>query len=300
MKLTAEANFYIEKYGAKVGIEYLKNLGYQNLIYTLTARVLEPFLSKNADDELENVFGSIRDAANEANMQILFTVMKEEIYNDQNPKLLNKNKLIYMQGVKATAYLGCKFLGVRPVCLRYSSPCALKDSEMLTYEIYSEIQEEADKYGVRLAFVNNTKQLCFTSGTYSYGCRGNELLELAEEFGAGIIVNPVYALKAGERVEDMLTEVKDKLIGFCIDDKSQRTIYQTFPMFGCVDYESLIDFFKNYKSEAASVIMYSQIFNRYSEFSSDQDIVDAVSSAFLKMGCLISGNETNKFGKEQL
>lgn len=300
MKLTAEANYYIEEFGAKAGIEYLKNLGYQNIIYTLTARTLEPFLSKSSDEQMEQVFGTIREAANEAGVNILFAIMKEEIYNDQNPNALKKNKLVYKQGVKASAYLGCKFLGVRPVCLRYSSPCALEDSEMLTYEIYSEIKEEADKYGVRLAFVNNTKQLCFTSGTYSYGCRGNELLELAEEFGAGIIVNPVYALKVGERVEDMLTEVKDKLIGFCIDDKSQRTIYQTFPMFGCVDYESLIDFFKNYKSDAAAVMMYSQIFNRYSEFSSDQDIVDTVSSAFFKMGCLISGRETYKIGKEQL
>lgn len=300
MKLTAEANFYIEKYGAKAGIEYLKNLGYQNIIYTLTARILEPFLSKSSDEQMEQVFGAIRKAANEAGIHILYTMMKEEIYNDQIPNALNKNKVIYIQGIKATAILGCQYIGVRPVCLRYSSPCALKDSEMLTYEIYSEIKEEADKYGVRLAFVNNSKQLCFTSGTYSYGCRSNELLELAEEFRAGIIVNPVYALKAGERVEDMLTEVKDKLIGFCVDDKSQRTIYQTFPMFGSVDYESLIDFFKNYKSEAATVMMYSQIFNRYSEFSSDQDIVDTVSSAFLKMGCLISGNETNEIGKEQL
>ena len=298
MKLTAEANFYIEKYGAKAGIEYLKNLGYDNIIYTLTARVLEPFLSKNTDEQMKEAFGEIRDAANLVGVKILFTIMKEEIYNDQNPNALTKNKLLYKQGVKATSYLGCKFFGVRPVCLRYSSPHAWKESQMLTYDIYSEIKEEADKYHVSMAFVNNTKQLSFTSGTYSYGCRGYELMDLAEELDAGVIVNPVYALKAGERLEDMLTEVKDKLVGFCIDDKSQRTMYQTFPMFGCVDYESLIYFIQKYKSDAAVVMMYSQMFNRYSEFTSDTEIVDAVSHAFYKIACLIAGHREDNGRKE--
>ena len=298
MKLTAEANFYIEKYGAKAGIEYLKNLGYDNIIYTLTARILEPFLSKSTDEQMKEVFGEIRQAANEAGVNILFTIMKEEIYNDQNPNALTKNKLLYKQGIKATSYLGCKFFGVRPVCLRFSSPHAWQESQMLTYDIYSEIKEEADKYGVRLAFVNNTKQLCFTSGTYSYGCKGDELMDLVEEFDAGVIVNPVYALKAGERLEDMMTEVKDKLIGFCIDDKSQRTNYQTFPMFGCVDYNSLICFLKSYKSDAAVVMMYSQMFNRYSEFSSDTEVVDAVSRAFYNIAHLISGNRVEDSREE--
>lgn len=300
MKLTAEANFYIDKFGPKAGIAYLKNLGYQNIIYTLTARILEPFLNKNSDDEFIKRFEDIRDAANEAGIHILFTIMREEIYNDQIPNVLNKNKAIYIQGIKATAILGCQHFGVRPVCFRCSIPNAWEESKKLTYEIYSELKDEADKYDVKLSFVNNTKQLCFTSGTYSYGCTGSELLELANEFGGGIIINPVYALKAGEKVEDILNIVKQSLIGFCIDDKSQRTTYQTFPMFGAVDYQSLIAFFEKYDSNAAIVMMYSYIFNRYTELASDSNIVDTVSRAFYKMACLFTETKANQAEEESI
>lgn len=300
MKLTAQADFYIEKFGAENGVKYLKDLGYQNIIYTITARTLEPFSKLQNECEIKNHFKLLRESLDDTGVNLVFTNYREEIYNDQIPSMLESKKQSCIQAVKATAYMGCKIMGVRPVCFRCSTPDAWEESKRLTYEIYSEVKKEADKLGVKLAFFNNTKQLCFSSGTYSYGCRASELLELAEYFESGVIINPAYALRAGERVEELLLETKDKLLGFCIDDKAQRTMSQGIPMFGAVDYYGLIDFFKTYQSDAAMVMMYTPIMNRYVDFIYDHDVVDTLTKAFMSVACLISGCDKPDFGKESL
>lgn len=300
MRLAAQADFYIEKFGIEKSVSYLKNLGYQDIIYTMATRDFEGISSDNSESVNVDKYDYLRKVLDDSGMNLIFTVVKEEIYNDQMPQLLERRKKTYIQAVHATANLGCKYMGVRPVCLRCSTPGAWEESRKLTYEIYSEIKEEADKVGVKLAFFNNTKQLCFSSGTYSYGCKASELLELAEYFDAGIIVNPVYALKAGERVEELLLVVQDKLLGFCIDDKSQRANAQGIPMFGAVDYYGLTEFFRTYRSEAAGVMMYTPILNRYSDFLHDFELVDAITKAFMSVAQLITGCNAQKNEKEIL
>lgn len=291
MKLTAEADFYIEKLGAENGVKYLKDLGYQNIIYTITARTLEPFSDLKSDNKMIESFRILREVLADANVKLLFTNYREEIYNDQVPNLLELKKQRCIQAVKATAHMGCRIMCVRPVCLRNSTANAWEESKRLTYEIYSEIKQEADKLGVQLAFLNNTKQLSFSSGTYSYGCKASELMELAETFDAQIVISPTCALHAGERVEGLLTETKDKLLGFCMDDRMQRTISQGFPMFGAVDYYGLIEFFKSYSCNAAAVMMYTPIMNRYMDLIYDFDVMDTISKAYRSVACLVSGVE---------
>lgn len=300
MKLTAQADFYIEKFGAEKGVKYLKNLGYQNIIYTITARTLEPLSALKNDSEIEESFRALRETLHDTGVNLVFTNFREEIYHDLVPSLLEKRKQMCIQAVRVTAYMGCKVMGVRPVCFRCSATNEWEESKRLTYEIYSEVKKEADKFGVKLAFLNNTKQLCFSYGTYSYGCKASELLELSEAFDSGIILNPAYALKAGERIEEMLTETKDKLLGFCIDDKAQRATTQGIPMFGSVDYYGLIEYFKSYESDAAAVMMYTPIMNRYADFTYDFNVVDTLAKTFRSVACLISGCEVQESGKESL
>lgn len=301
MKLTATADFYIEKYGLEAGVTFLKNLGYQNMIYTLTAQRLEPFLGLNQDCEMKETFGAIGKAFKNAGVNLLFTTMKEEVYHDlrscRSCSVDSKKELV-IQAVKATAYMGGKVLVVRPICFRHSTADAWDKTKQLTYEIYLAAKKEADRLGVKIAFFNNTKQLCFSSGSYSYGCRSAELAELADTFESGIVINPVYALYAGERVEELLAELGDKVIGFMVEDKAQRATSKEMPFFGSVDYYGLIEYFKNNPSDMAIVMAYTQIMNRYVEFADDMELVTAITKAFMKMACLIANCDAEKLGME--
>lgn len=284
MKLTAQADFYIEHYGVEEGIKYLKTLGYNQIVYAISGRTKKLFADENA-------YELFRTTLQQHDIKLLFTIHKEEVYSDSAPQSTEGRILRCIDSLRITANMGCEVLAVRPVTLRRSIPNAWEESKRLTCEIYSGIKEEANGLGVKLAFFNNTKVMQFTSGTYSYGCRGSELLELADVFDAGIVINPVYALKAGERVEELLTEVKDKLLAFCINDQSQRTPYQSFPMFGTVDYVGLSRFFKMYDSDASIVMMYTSILNRYEDFAAERSLLHALTMAFHKIACLIAGKE---------
>ena len=298
MKLTAQADFYIEKYGPNTGVRYLKTLGYQNVIYTITARMLEPFWGSSDDCKMRETFSNIREAFENAGVNLLFTTMKEEVYHDLLSRPIETSKEMVIWAVKATAYMGCKVLVVRPISFRRSSPEAWDKTKELTYEIYLAAKEEADKLGIKIAFFNNSKHLCFTSGTYSYGCRTSELLELADAFESGIVINPVYALKAGERVEELLTELGDKVLGFVIEDQAQREIARGVPFFGAVDYYGLIKYFQNHPSDMAIVMMYTPIMSRYEEFAEDMEFVTAITKAFMKMACLIANCDMRAVEKE--
>ena len=288
MKLTAQADFYIEKYGPQKGIEILRNLGYQNIIYTLAARVLEPFLDENKDAEMRKKFEEIRDAAKDAEVNILFTTMKEEIYSDLFTCIPDAKIANVKAAIKATSYMGCEMLAVRPICFRKSIPNAWEETKKVTYQIYGGAKKDADSLGVKIAFLNTTKQLCFSSGTYSYGCNAEDLIELADEFESGVVINPVYALKSGEKVEEMLDKIGDKVIGFMIDDKTQRIESQGMPFFGAVDYYGLIRYFETHPSDMAMVMTYSSIMNRYSEFADDMEFVEALTKAFKNVACVIA------------
>ena len=294
MKLTAQADFFIENYGVKNGVDFLKNLGYQNMIYTITARVLEPFLESVDDNEMKKKFGEIQDVMKQENINLLYTTLREEVYSDLYSCTPESKIKLVINAIKATAYMGCDTLVVRPICFRRSTADAWKKSKECTYEIYGAAKKVADELGVKIAFFNNTKQLCFTSGTYSYGCRAAELLELANEFDSGVVINPVYALKAGERVQELLSELGDKVLGFMIEDKNQRIESQGIPFFGAVDYYGLIDYFKENPSDMAMVMSYTPIMNRYKEFASDMNFVQTLSKAFMKVAALIAGKETDE------
>lgn len=283
MKLAAQADFYIEKFGPKEGTKKLKEIGYQNIVYTITPQTFAKF----SDDD----FCLNRSEIEKAGMQMTFAICGKELYLDHAPHEFEGRKQMCIKALKAAALMGCSVLGVRPLAFRNSTPNAWEESKRLTYELYSEVREEADKLGVKLAFFNNTKQPCFSSGTYSYGCRASELLELAKNFDSGIIIDPAYALKAGERVEELLTETKDKLLGFCISDMAQREMTQALPMFGSVDYQGLIHFFQDYESDAAVVMMYTPIMNRYSDFVSNQELISSITRTYLKVARLIEGKE---------
>lgn len=281
MKLAAQAEFYIEKLGLDKGIEALKKAGYSKLIYTLDIGCLNKFSDSD--------FQAIRNKLEKEGLSMPFTIFSREIYLDHAPGVYEARKDLCLKAVRATALMGCKIIGVQPVCFRQSTPDAYEQTKELTYKIYSEIKEEADKADVKLAFINTSKRICFTSGTYSYGCRAKELLELADTFGAGIIIDPVAALQAGERVDELLVGTREKLVGFCMNDIAQREMTKTFPMFGRVDYYELIRLLQDYDSDAVAVMMHTPIINRYSDFIENEALVETITNVYCKMGCLISG-----------
>lgn len=117
-------------------------------------------------------------------------------------------------------------------------------------------------------------------------------MELVKQFGVGVVINPHYALDAGERVEEMMEELGDKLIGFLMTDKAIRTKSKAFPMMGHFDYDGLIRYFKKYPRDDATIVsMNSSILKRYEDFEDEQSVVDALSLVLYKMACIVAGRE---------
>lgn len=291
MKLAAQADFYIKHYGQKAGVQYLKDLGYESIIYTAMESQGTPFVANGTDEELKKYFCEVRKATESCGMTIPFVTLKNELYSDVNPDFLEKGKRICLKAIKATAYMGSDTLGIQPVCLRKSTPDAFEKSKAITYQIFEELQKEADKVGVRLAVINNTKQRCFSSGSDSYGCRAEELLELAQHFNTGVILNPVHSLKAGERVPDMIETLGERLIGLLLIDASMRTMSQgTMPLMGAVDYFGIAEYLQKKENSAVAAMLYTPIMDRYRDFVHVEGVIDSLSKLFFDMSNCIIGN----------
>ena len=198
MKLTAQADFYIDHYGVEEGIKYLKSLGYNQIVYAISGRTKKVF----ADEHAYELF---RETLQRYDMKLLFTIHKEEVYSDLAPQTTEGRIIKCIESLRITANMGCEVMAVRPVALRKSIPNALDESKRLTFEIYSDIKEKADGLEIKLAFFNNTKIMQFTSGTYSYGCRGSELLELAGAFNADTAgkLLKITVFNPGKNAEDL-------------------------------------------------------------------------------------------------
>ena len=283
MRIAAQSDFYFQTYGPEEGIKRIEELGYEYITYTITGRYDQPFTTQWTDKELEENYSPIKKAVENSNLKMLFAVVGTDIYNDVLHFTLEARKKMCVHSVKAAAYAGCKIIAVRPATIVRSTQDAMQKSKDISLEVFDAMKEEADKLGVKLAFINNTRAQNLWGGNYCYGSNASDLMELAEKYDAGIVIDPVNANHAMERVEDLLVGVGDKLLGFFLTDIEGTTKAHVIPTLGCLNYGEIARNLKYASEDTALVSMYSPILKRYSDFTGSESFVKTLGELLLKM-----------------
>lgn len=299
MKVAAQADFYFEQYGIEKGLKCLEELGYQYLVYSITGRYDQPFATEWTDKELEEHYALIWKAIENSNMEMFFAILPTDIYLDDLHHTAEARKKMCVQAVKAAAYAGCKILGVRPAILVQSTPDAKEKSKKISCEIFDMMQATANEVGVQLAFINGTNLQGFSYGNYCYGSNISELLELAQKYNAKIIIDPVNAYLAHEKVEELIIGAGDKLIGVLLTDIEGAGRRPVIPTTGCVNYVDVSEKLKYAHSDAALVAMYTPVYKRYRDFVNKEGLITAIGQLLRKIVCVFAQKADNANGREK-
>ena len=293
MKVAAQCDFYLQHYGLGKGLTYLKDLGYQNLVYTITGRYDQPFTTQWTDKELEEYYSPIKKAVEESEMNMLFAILATDIYLDDLAHTADARRKMCVQAVKAAAYAGCKILGVRPAILVQTVSDALEKSKEITCGIFDEMKKVADEVGVTLAFINGTVIQGYSYGNHCYGSNINELIELANRYDGKIIVDPVTAEHAKENVKDMVLGAGDRLIGMLITDMEKASRLPLIPTMGCINYPDISACLKDVCEEAALVTMHTPVFKKYADFLNNDSMVKSLSQLLWKITDVMHNRSKN-------
>ena len=124
-------------------------------------------------------------------------------------------------------------------------------------------------------------------GNFCYGSTVADLMELTEKYDAGIVLDPVNANHAMQRVEELLNGVGDKLIGFLLTDIEGTTKTSVLPTMGIINYAEIPNCLKKAPEEAALVVMQTPVLKRYSDFMNHEPLVEAVSGFLHKTADVI-------------
>lgn len=287
MRIATQSDFYFQTYGPEEGVKRLEKQGYQYVVYTITGRYDQPFTTQWTDVELEEHYAPVKTAIANSTLEMLFAIVGTDIYNDVLHHTFEARKKMCVHAVKAAAFAGCKILAVRPATIVRGTQDAMEKSKAISLEVFDAMKEEADKLGVKLAFVNNTMSQTLWGGNFCYGSTTTDLLELAEKYDAGIVLDPVNANLAMQRVEDLLIGVGDKLIGFLLTDIEGTTRTSVLPTMGIINYTEIPNCLKKAPEEAALVVMQTPVLKRYSDFINHEPLVEAVSRFLRKTADVI-------------
>ena len=296
MKIAAQCDWFIEKYGPEGGVRYLKELGFENLVLTINGRYDQPFTTSWTDRDLEENYAPVRKAARGSSLNMLFAVLGTNIYLDDLAHTADARRKMCVQAVKAAAYAGCAFLGVRPAVLVQSSPDAPEKSKEITCSIFDEMQAAAKQTGIRLAFINGTKTLGCSYGNRCYGSSSRDLLELAERYDGKILIDPISAEFANEKAEELIEAAGERLLGILVTDMECSTRLPVIPTAGHINYVSITQALRHVCDDAALVTMYTPVFKRYKDLLQTEGLADELSRLLLRVTKVFAERGTGREG----
>ena len=306
MKVTCESDFYIQRYGIEEGLKKIKELGYQNISYTLTQMSVFPDFGEWSKEKLEEQYEPLRKVLEKYGLGISYITMARSIYNHNQPTTFETRKTWCLQTMRVAAYLGCPLVVVYPTALPGGCPDLYQRSKEILWEVLSDMREESSKIGVQVAIQN-------AGDLYNYGNRGEELLECAETFGVSVLLDPSMAHLLRERIPcltttgywDSLVRVRvggrrtvtiieylqEHLIGVLLNDTERTIGNPVLPMMGVIDHREIVRQMKTCKKELCLTVIYQPIFKRFSEFLESESLVDTLGEYFYQMADLFDSVE---------
>lgn len=281
MRLTALMDFYEKKYGLEEGLSRVKKQGYEAVVYTLPRH--EDYVKYQwTEDEFRNHFTNIGKTIKESGLNVAFTTTGTGLYNDCVPDSYDNRVDMCIKGVRASAYMGSEVFLVRPVKYFRGHEDGVELSKQLTYDALKRIYEEAVRQNVRLAIVNSNSD-------YVYGWNVDELEELTNEFDMDIVIDPVDAFHAGCKMKQMISVLRDKIIGVFMRDTLVDTMDTAMPFMGRVDYIRMVNVLKKLSEETALVTVQNLNYMKYQDFLDSEELVKALDELYFTIGSVVSG-----------
>ena len=281
MKLAASVVFYEKRYGLTEGLQYLKEKGYESIVYTLPRH--EEYAAKNwSEEEFEAHFIELGNAIKASGLSLAFTTNNTGIYNDCVPDTYDARVDMCIKGVKATALMGGDTFAMRPVKYYYGHEDGTERSIRLVNDALKKIKEEADKVGVKVAIVN-------TDNDDVYGWCAKEIRELMDTYDLYLVIDPTDAFFSGCKVKDLIDEFNDRLVGVLMKDTEVTMKNAAMPFMGKADFIKLTDTLKSANPNASVVMMPELTYPRYQEFYDSDDLLKALEDLYYEIGIVMSG-----------
>lgn len=283
MKLAASVVFYEKRYGLTEGVRYLKEKGYESIVYTLPRH--EEYAAKNwSEEEFEAYFTEIGKVIRDSGLSLAFTTNNTGIYNDCVPDTFDVRVDMCIKAVRATALMGGEVFAMRPVKYYHGHDDGMELSTRLVYDALKKIKVEADKVGVKIAIVN-------TDNDDIYGWCVKEIRELIDAFDLYLVIDTVDAYFSGCKVKDLIEEFNDKLIGVLMKDTEITMKNAAMPFMGKANCIKVTDALKNANPNAAVVMMPELTYPRYQEFWDSEGLLKALDDLYYEVGLVTSGKE---------
>jgi len=306
MKITGEADFFVKQYGIEKGLEKLAKLGYKTVSYSLREMHTDSTFGEWTKDKMEAHYELLRDALSRFQLQLSYLVMDRGIYSESSPDSVEARRKWCVQAVRVAAYLGCKWVVIRPAEVATSRTDAYERSKEILCQALEVMKEEGEKLGVKPAVENLAK-------FHIYGDRGVELLELAEKYEVGILLNPVNAYTVREQMpcftttgywdgptriyrdemqdDNMVSLLKKHLIGVVFNDIERTIGNPVLPLMGVIDYRSIRKVIGKSSEDICLTVAYQPIFKRYEDFCEEGNLMNIIAEYFYQMAVAIGEKE---------
>lgn len=298
MKIAGEADFFVKQYGIEEGFKRLKQLGYQNISCCLSTIYDDPTFRELSQQEMEEQYKTLHDMLREYGLHISYVTVDRDIYSYSEPDTFESRKAWCVQAVKVAAYLGCAYVVIRPASVPAHCQEAYQRSKDILCEVLTAMKAEGDQVGVKPTVEN-------TGALHIYGNRGEELLELAEEYEIGVLLNPSMAHLIRERIPCFTTvgywdnpsrvypseakeialveQLKNHLIGVLLNDTERTMGNAVLPMTGVIDYREILKQLGSSSEHICLTVVYQPIYKRYRDFLNVEPLVNTIAEYFYQM-----------------
>lgn len=273
MKIAAQSDAFIEKYGLADGLARMKKIGYDTVTYAINERYDSPFTTQWTDKEIREKYEPIGEAFRKAGLRLVHVYEQNEIYNDLLKHTTEARKTMVINGMKAAAYLGAEAYFIKPATMNQTVVGDIKEyTKNLTVDFIQLLKPYEESLGVRLGFFNNFRR----SSNVPYACNSEELLELCKEFNVVCAIDVANAYKAWMRPGEMLETLKEYTRAFLVTDAENTLKLPAIPMFGAARYEDFIPGLKGIGDHVYAVTVTTPVYKRYADFKDVPEVFDAV------------------------
>ena len=295
MKITAEADFFINRYGLEAGLQKLAEQGYRYISYNVRVMHEDASFGEWPREKLEAYCQPLRQALEKSGLQLAYLIADRGIYSHADPGSFPTRKSWCVQTVRMAAYLGCPAAVIRPASVPASCDGGYERSQELLEQALSAMAAEGARLGVRPAILN-------TSELFVYGNRTQELLALAQEYRAGILLDPSAAYQLRQRIPCLTTVgywdspspvypengdepgmpevLREHLIGVVCNDTERTIGNPMLPLMGALDYRGIRRQLGESARQLYLTMAYQPIFKRYDDFLDRESLVAALTEYF--------------------
>ena len=285
MKLAVEPNTYFERFGLDQGVERAGKRGWEAACFPISMGPKDPMLDWS-DKQFDEHYAQLRHTLQKQGLIVPYVWLTETDFAHFSPEIRQK---ICRQGVKAAKAMGAHSVAIRPATFAGTVLDAWERSKTVTLELAGCLREEADRQGIRIAFINNARR----ATKFCYGCRPQELLELCDAFDADVIIDPVNAYFAGERLDEIVSACGRRMIGFLIKDVELTFKTPHIPIAGALDYNGVLPALAQLPDNVYATMIFTDIFKRFKKPADlNESVFDCFETFIYHVGQCVVGKAT--------